>query len=90
MDDWEKFNGALSPDKKRFIEAQTLLMQITGTQQEFEDKFHDFYCSKQQIIASDVHKNFRDKCIEIYELEIAYFLSGSARIIMASSFKKKK
>ena len=38
---------------------------------------------------ADVHKNFRDKCIEIYELEIAYFLSGSARIIMASSFKKK-
>ena len=33
-------------------------------------------CSKQYIVAPDVYENFRNKCIKIYELDPARFLSA--------------
>ena len=39
-------------------------------------KYHDLYVQSDTLLLSDVFENFRDKCIEIYELDPAHFLSA--------------
>ena len=47
---------------------------------EFELKnigdYHDLYFQCNTLLLADVLENFRNKCIEIYELDPAYFLSA--------------
>ena len=47
---------------------------------EFNNKnlgdYHDLYVQTEELLLTDVFKNFRNKCIEIYELDPAHFLSG--------------
>ena len=38
--------------------------------------YHDFYVQSDTLLLADAFKNFRNKCIEIYELEPAHFLSA--------------
>ena len=38
--------------------------------------YHDLYVQSDTILLADVFKNFRNKCIEIYELDPAHFLSA--------------
>ena len=38
--------------------------------------YHDSYVQSDTILLADVLENFRNKCIEIYELDPAYFLSA--------------
>ena len=48
---------------------------------EFEIKnlgeYHNFYVQSDTLLLSDVSQNFRNKCIEIHELDPAHFLSVS-------------
>ena len=37
---------------------------------------HDFYVQSDTLLLADVFENFRNKCIEIYELDPAHFLSA--------------
>ena len=37
--------------------------------------YHDLYVQSDTLLFADVFENFRNKCIEIYELEPAHFLS---------------
>ena len=37
---------------------------------------HDFYVQRDTLLLADVFENFRNKCIEIYELDSIYFLSA--------------
>ena len=37
---------------------------------------HDLYVLSDTLLLADVFENFRDKCIEIYELDPAHFLSA--------------
>ena len=39
--------------------------------------YHDFYVQSDTLLLADAFENFRNKCIEIYELEPAHFLSAS-------------
>ena len=41
------------------------------------DEYHDLYFQSDVLLHSDIFENFRDKCIEIYELDPAHFLSAS-------------
>ena len=47
---------------------------------EFEIKnlceYYDLYVQSDTLLLADVFKNFRNKCIEIYELDPAHFLSA--------------
>ena len=52
-------------------------------------EYHDLYVQCDTLLLADVFENFRNKCIEIYELDPAYF-SICTRISMASLFKKDK
>ena len=39
-------------------------------------EYHDFYVQCDTLSLADVFENFRDKCIEVYELDPAHFLSA--------------
>ena len=38
--------------------------------------YHDWYVQSDTLLLADLFENFRDKCIEIYELNPAHFLSA--------------
>ena len=40
------------------------------------DECYDLYVQSDTLLLADVFENFRDKCIEIYELDPAHFLSA--------------
>ena len=39
--------------------------------------YHDFYVQSDTLLLADVFENFRNKCIEIYKLDPAYFFSAN-------------
>ena len=40
------------------------------------DDYHDLYVQSDTLLLADVFESFRNKCIEIYELDPTYFLSA--------------
>ena len=38
--------------------------------------YHDLYVQDGTLLLADISENFRDKCIEIYELDPGHFLSA--------------
>ena len=40
------------------------------------DDYHDLYVQIDTLLLADIFEHFRNKCIEIYELESAHFLSA--------------
>ena len=40
-------------------------------------EYHDLYVQSDTLLLADVFENFRNKCIEIYEIEPIYFVSAS-------------
>ena len=89
MDSWEKFNETELPDKESFY-SELNNEGITDKDYAHEQKvwnvfkiknrgeYHDLYVQSDILLLSGVFENFRDKCIEIYQLEIypAYVLSS--------------
>ena len=45
--------------------------------------YHDLYVQKDAALLVDVFENFRNKCIEIYKLDSAHFLSTSGLALQA-------
>ena len=39
-------------------------------------EYHDLYVQSNTLLLADVFENFRNKCIKIYELDPAHFLSA--------------
>ena len=87
MDSWERFNETSLPDKKAFY-SELNLEDITDkdyahAQKVFEEfklknlgDYHDLYVQSDTLLLADVFENFRNKCIEICELDPAHFLSA--------------
>ena len=87
MGSWERFNETSLPDKKAFY-SELYLEDITDkdythAQKVFKElklknlgDYHDLYVQSNTLLLADVFENFRNKCIEIYELAPAYFLSS--------------
>ena len=55
-------------------------MQITRTQKEYKSfeiknlgEYHDLYVASDKLLLANVFENFRDRCLEIYELDRACF-----------------
>ena len=38
--------------------------------------YHDLYVQIDTLLLADVFENFRNKCIEIYKIDLAHFLSA--------------
>ena len=39
-------------------------------------EYHDLYVQSDTLLRADVFENFRDRCIDTYEIDPAHFLSG--------------
>ena len=86
MDDWEKFNEASLPEK--YFYSHLNLNDITDGDYAHEKRackdfkiknlgeYHDLYVQSDTLLLADVFENFRNMCIEIYELDPAKFLSA--------------
>ena len=86
MDSWERFNETSLPEKKAFY-SELNLEDVTDkdyvqAQKLFKElklknlgDYHDLYVQSDTLLLADVFENFRNKCIEIYELDPAHFLS---------------
>ena len=38
--------------------------------------FHNFYVQSDTLLLADIFENFRNRCIEVFELDISHFLSA--------------
>ena len=100
MDTWEKCDETQLPDKKAFY-SKLDLEDITDKDYEHAQKvwkvfgiknlgeYHDLYVQSNTLLLADVFENFRDKCIEIYELDPAHFLSAP-RLAWQACLKKTR
>ena len=86
IDSWERFGGTPLPDKEAFhsslsMEAITSVDHRHAKRVYKECKaknlgdYRDLYVQSDTLLLADVSENFRKKCIEIYELDPAHFLS---------------
>ena len=85
MNSWERFGETSLPDKEAFYSnlnmeditdvdhrhAKRVLKNLSN--KNFGD-YHDLYAQSDTLLLADVFENFRNKCIEIYELNPAHFL----------------
>ena len=81
MDRWEKFNETSIPDKEAFY-SELNKEGISNADYAHSQKvwkvfliknlgeYHDLYVQSDILLLADVYENFKDKCIEIYELDI--------------------
>ena len=100
MDTWEKCDETPLPDKKGFY-SKLDLEDITDKDYEHAQKvwkvfgiknlgeYHDLYVQSDTLLLADVFENFRDKCIEIYGLDPAHFLSAP-RLAWQACLKKTR
>ena len=83
----QKFDEATIPPKEVFyskLNLETITDKDYAHVQKVWDafetkncgKYHDLYVLCDTLLLADVFENFRDKCIEIYELDPAHFLSA--------------
>ena len=98
MDSWERFDKTSLPYKKPFS-SELYLEGITDkdythAQKVFKElglknlgDYHDLYVQSDTLLLADVFENFRNKCIEIYELDPAHFLSAPG-LVWQACFKK--
>ena len=87
MDDREKFNETLLPEKEDFYSHLNMEV-ITDADyahakrvcKDFEIKnlgeYHDLYVQSNTLLLADVFENFRNMCLKIYKLYPAKFLSA--------------
>ena len=87
MDSWKKIKEESLPDKESFyseLNKEHITDEDYAHAQKVWDTFniknlgeyHDLYVQSDTALLADVFENFRDKCIEIYELDPAHFLSA--------------
>ena len=86
MDSWERYETTL-PNRKTF-HCKLYLEDITDeyyihAQKVFKEpklknigEYHDLYVQSDTLLLSDVFENFKNKCIDVYELDPAHFLSA--------------
>ena len=85
MDSWERFNETSLPPKESFYSELNLedisdkdYLHAQKVWDVFEirnlGEYHDLYVQSDTLLLADVFENFRNKYIEIYELDPAHFL----------------
>ena len=100
IDSWEIFDETSLPDKEAFYRklneegiSKKDYSYAQKVWQVFEikniGKYHDLYIQCDTLLLADVFENFRDKCIGIYELDPAHFVS-TPELAWQACFKKKE
>ena len=87
MDSWEKFDETALPPKEAFYSNLNLedisdedYVSAEKVWDVFEIKnlgeYHDLYVQSDTLLLVDVYENFRNRCLEKYQLDPAYFVSA--------------
>ena len=92
MDNWERFDETSLPDKETFYSGLNMEnvtdVDYIHAKRVFKNlnnknlgDYHDLYVKSDTLLISDVFEIFRNKCIELYGIDPAHFLSppGLAR-----------
>ena len=94
MDSWERFTEKSLPDKKVFY-SELYMEYVTHedyphAQKVFKEfglrnlgDYHDLYFQCDTLFLADIFESFRNKCIEMYELDPAHFLSAPGLTLQA-------
>ena len=88
MDSWNKFDETYLPNKEDFYSSLNIegIIDVDyrhGVKvfKEFKmnnlGDYHDLYVQSDTILLANVFESFRNKCIEIYELDPTNFLSAN-------------
>ena len=87
INSWERFDETLLPDKEAFYDNLNI-QNITDVDYRHAKRvfknlnnknlgdYHDLYVQSDTLLLADVFEKFRNKCIEIYELDPGNFLSA--------------
>ena len=86
MDNWERFSETSLPNKESFYSNLNMeniedidYRHGNNVFKIFELKnlgeYHDLYVQSDTLLLADVFENFRNKCLEVYELDPPHFLS---------------
>ena len=100
IDNWEKFDETTIPPKEAFYSKLNLKgisdADYEHTQKVWEvfeikdcGKYHDLYAQSDTLLLADVFENFRNMCLEIYELDPVYFVSAQG-LAWQACLKKTK
>ena len=100
MDSWEKFDETTLPPKEAFysnLNLEDISDEDYAHAQKVWDVFeinnlgeyHDLYVQSDTLLLADVFENFRNKCLEIYELDPIYFVYAP-RLAWQACLKKKQ
>ena len=87
MDNWEKFDETALPLKEAFysnLNLEDISDEDYAHAQKVWDVFeinnlgeyHDLYVQSDALLLADVYENFRNMCIDIYELDPVHFMSA--------------
>ena len=86
MDNWERFNETSLRNKESFY-SNLNIENIEDIDYRHDNnvfkifklknlgEYHDLYVQIDTLLLSDIFENFRNKCLEVYELDRAHFLS---------------
>ena len=88
MDDWEKFNETILPEKEEFYSNLNMeditdadYMHAKGVCKDFEikhlGKCDNLYLKNDTLLLFDVFENFRKVCLKFYHLDPVKFISNS-------------
>ena len=87
MDSWERFDETSLSDKEAFYSSLNM-KDITDVDHRHAKRvfkslnnknlgdYHDLYVQSDTLLLADVLENFRNMCINIYEVDSAHFLSS--------------
>ena len=86
IDEWDKFNEKVLPGKESFYSNLTLeniseidYAHANNVFKKFNinnlGEYHDLYVRSDTLLLADVFENFRQSCLENYELDPAHFVS---------------
>ena len=87
MDNWERFDKTLLPNKESFYSNLNMeniedidYRHGNNVFKRFKlknlEEYHDLYVQSDSLLLADVFENFRNTCLKVYELDPAQFLSG--------------
>ena len=94
MDSWEKLNETELPPKKDFY-SKINLEDISDEDYKHAQKvwdvfkiknlgeYHDLFVQSDTLLLSDIFKNFRNMCLNIYELDPVDFVSAPGLVWQA-------
>ena len=85
MDNWERFNEMFLPSKESFysnvnmeniddIDYRHGNNVFKRFKLKYLGEYHNLYVQSDTLLLADVLENFRNKCLEVYELDPAHFL----------------